>query len=138
MQITINLPHVFSPGSTPVENAPVLQALLEALIAINRDFLKRRPWCPRLYDTSVYYARTYWWEPIPALYLRGFGDCKSLAAALIAEYRNAGIPAKPVFRWSENPQTGSRDFHILVQTANGFEDPSKVKGMGAIEVSRYY
>lgn len=136
MQITYNLPHVFSPGTNPEENAPVLQALLEALIAINIDYLKRYPYTPKLYDSHVYYERTYWWEPVTALYIRGFGDCKSLTALRVAELRLQGISAKPVFRFARNPRGGT-DFHILVQTPNGFEDPSKLRGMGANEVARF-
>jgi hypothetical protein len=134
MQITFNLPHVFHPGATPEENAPVLQALMDALIAINVAYLRQTPLCKGLYDSGVVYGRTYWWEPIPALYTRGFGDCKSLAAALVAEYRvRRNTPANAVFRWIRNAD-GSTDFHILVQTPYGFEDPSRKLGMGADEL----
>lgn len=135
MQITFNLPHVFHSGSTPDANAPVLQALLEALIAVNMAYLARAPHHKPLYQSGVVYGRTYWWEPIPALYERGFGDCKSLAAALIAEYRTKNQYAIPVYRWVRKPN-GTTDFHILVQTARGFEDPSKMLGMGANENAR--
>jgi len=54
---------------------------------------------------------------------------------LIAEYTLRGIPAKPVFRW--NPRGDSKDFHILVQTYSGFEDPSRHLGMGKNEVEQY-
>lgn len=137
MQITYNLPHVFFSGSTPENNAPVLQALLEALIAINTAFLRCNPHTVPLYQSGVRYGRTYWWEPIPALYQRGFGDCKSLTAALVAEYRLAGIPCRPVYRHRKNDKTGGTDFHILVMTKQGFEDPSRALGMGANENARY-
>lgn len=83
------------------------------------------------------YARTQVWEPIPALYKRGYGDCKSLTAALIAQYRLAGKKARPVFRFVPRPDGGT-DYHILVQTERGFEDPSKVLGMGKNEVAKFY
>ena len=137
MQITFNLPHVFHPGSSPDENAAVLKALMECLISVNVAYLKRHPSTPALYRSGTRYFRTLWWEPIPALFASKAGDCKSLTAALIAEYRLAGIPAKPVFRWVRNPN-GSTDYHILVETARGFEDPSKVLGMGHDENARFF
>lgn len=132
MQITFDLPHVFNPASKAEENAPALKALLECLININIAFRKRYPSAPSLYRSGVVYNRTLSWDSIPALYHRGYGDCKSLSAALIAEYRIAGVQANPVFRWVKNPN-GNTDFHILVQTQNGFEDPSKRLGMGEHE-----
>jgi hypothetical protein len=86
---------------------------------------------PPLYGSGVVYARTVWWESIPALYKRGFGDCKSLTCALVAQLMMQGIEAKPVFRF--NPSPTSTDYHILVQTRNGWEDPSKRLGMGKDE-----
>jgi hypothetical protein len=86
----------------------------------------------------VVYGRTKLWEPIPALYQRGYGDCKSLTAALIAQYRKKRIACEPVFRWVRKPERqGETDYHILVHTDKGFEDPSKVLGMGADENSNY-
>lgn len=135
MQITYNLPHVFAPDSPSVENAYALRALLDCLIALNLAYLRNHT-APDLYRSGVVYGRTLWWEPIPALYARGFGDCKSLSAALIAEYTKKGIPAKAVFRWI-NRKEGGTDFHILVQTPKGFEDPSKRLGMGKDENAHF-
>lgn len=136
MQITFNLPHVFNPSASPVDNAYALRALLDCLINLNLAHLRFHA-APGLYQSGVVYDRTNWWEPIPALYQRGFGDCKSLATALIAQYRRARISCDPVFRWISNAD-GSTDFHILVQTYSGFEDPSKVLGMGADENARFH
>jgi hypothetical protein len=135
MQITLNLLHVFHPGSDPVDNALALEALLELMVALNRAFLRRHPGCKPLYASGVRYGRTRIWEPIPALYARGYGDCKSLATARIAELRQSGVDCKPVFRWVQRPD-GVRDFHILVQTGDTFEDPSKTLGMGENENSK--
>lgn len=136
MQITYNLPHVFFPGSDRTENANVLQALLDMLIHINMIYLQKMKRAghpvPSLYESGVVYGRTRWWEPIPALYDREYGDCKSLTAAIIAEYKMKNVLCRPVFRWSPNPE--STDYHILVQTATEFEDPSKVLGMGKDEI----
>lgn len=132
MEICFTFPHAFVPGSNPVDNARTLRALLECLISINRAYLKTHT-VPTLYRSGVRYGRTVEWEPIPALYARRYGDCKSLSAALIAEYRNLGIEAYPTFRANPNRMTQVDDWHILVETPRGYEDPSKVLGMGRHE-----
>lgn len=141
MLIRYNLPHVFYPGSDKTENALVLRALVDVLVRLNLIYLhsekRRGGTVPPLYRSGVRYDRTLWWEPIPALYARQYGDCKSLSAAYIAEKLTQGIQAIPTFRWVENLD-GSVDYHILVQIGNGFEDPSKVLGMGADENRRFY
>ncbi len=137
MQIVFNLPHVFCIGANPVENAKVLRRLLELMVTLNIDYLRGHPETPSLYRSRVVYARTVWWEPIPALYARGKGDCKSLATALVAQYRLAGIDCRPVFRFITTGP-GTADYHILVQTPSGFEDPSKILGMGQHEIGKFY
>lgn len=146
MQIAFNLPHVFNERSSDVENAFALRALLDCLVALNRGVyatLGRRG-IRKLYDSGVTYSRTTLWEPIPALYRRGYGDCKSLSAALVAEYQEKGIECRPDFRFARNPQTGDLMFHILVNVpkANGYdrtrwEDPSRKLGMGANELAYF-
>lgn len=128
---TFDLPDAFHPKASEVVNAYVLRVLLDALTDINSAYLRTNA-VPSLYRSGVRYGRTTLWEPISALYARQYGDCKSLTAALVAEYRKQGIAATPVFRFRKRPD-GRIDFHILVQTANGFEDPSKVLGMGQDE-----
>ena len=131
MIFEFNLPHVFNQSSSRDENAAALKALLDCLIALNVAFLDSNSAAP-LYGSGVRYGRTTIWETIPALYQRGYGDCKSLTAALVAERRKQGILANPVFRWIRNDK-GGINYHILVQTADGFEDPSRALGMGRNE-----
>lgn len=132
MEIIYTLPHVFVPGSNQRENARVLRISLEYLIALNLDYLKRHD-TPPLYRDGIVYQRTVEWETVPAVELRGYADCKSLAAWRIAELRFAGIPAKPVFRFHEL-ENGMFDYHILIQTGPGeYEDPSKSLGMTSQE-----
>lgn len=135
-----SLPQYFNSDTSYVDNAYALSTLLDCLIELNLSYLKYgKGRIPRLYDSPVYYRRTQIWDTIPALYERGHGDCKSLTAALVAEYMFSGRESAPVFRFIERPDnTGSLDFHILVQTDRGFEDPSKVKGMGKNEVARIH
>lgn len=134
MQFELDCPHVFYPGSSQVQNAYALRALLDCLISLNQAYLRDNA-CKPLYRSGVVYGRTTVWDTIPALYARGYGDCKSLSAALIAQLRTQGHAADPVFRWKKN-SNGSTDYHILVKTplvSNGFEDPSKKLGMGRDE-----
>lgn len=137
MQISFNLSHVFNPKASRIDNAYVLKALLDCLVNINLAFLRRYPATRNLYRSGVTYGRTIEWDPIPALYARKKGDCKSLACALVAEYQLQKIPALPVFRWVFN-SNGNTDFHILVQTPSGFEDPSKILGMSNKELRKFY
>ena len=132
MEIVFSVPHLFTTRSSLAENACALEASLEYLIALDIDFLRRHP-SPDLYHDDVFYKTTVEWEPIPAVQLRGHGDCKSLVAWRIAELRIRGIPCRPVFRYWTRPD-GRFDYHILVMR-NGavFEDPSKVHGMKAYE-----
>jgi Transglutaminase-like superfamily len=137
--IPFDMGHVFEPESSKLENALALRRLLDCLTGVNEDYLSRHT-VPPLYQSGVRYRRFEAWLPIPALYERGYGDCKSLACALVAQYRQAGIPCETVFRWRINDAPAGHSwtlFHILVQTAGGFEDPSKVLGMGANENAQY-
>lgn len=138
MLLEFNMPHVFHPQSNAEDNARALEASLEYLISLNQVFLDRYPQTAPLYHLGVHYGRTKIWDTIPALILRGYGDCKTLTAARIAELRRHGYSARPVHRWvmPQGPN-GPTDFHILVLTdargpyinRDGFEDPSKVLGM---------
>ena len=142
MQITFSLPHAFYPGSSRDEDAYALRALLDCLIRLNQAYLRYHA-VPALYRAGVVYGRTEVWDTIPALYDKKFGDCKSLTAARIAELRAQSIEAEPVFRWVQRPDGSGSDYHILVQREackewpDGFEDPSKVLGMGKNENARH-
>ncbi len=138
---TFDLPSLFCAESTPVQDGNALQVLLKGLTDLNRAYLRNHV-VPDLSDSNVVYGRTDIWDTIPALYSlkdtadgpRAFGDCKSLTACRVAQYEKRGIPCSAVFRWIRTPQR-TKDYHILVLTGNGFEDPSKEKGMGTNEVA---
>lgn len=140
MEIPIDVQSWFEPATSLAQNSTALRALLDCLITLNESYLRDHA-VPELYKSGVRYGRTTVWDPIPALYSRRYGDCKSLSAALIAQYRQRGIECAPCFRWLPRKGSSRRvlDFHILVQIfENGktrFEDPSKVLGMGANEFS---
>lgn len=127
-RIVFRIVDAFNLRSTARQNAIALEALLRCLIDLNILWLQQYPYTPRLYESGVVYARTQIWDTIPALYARGFGDCKSLTAARIAELFIAGIASVPVFRFDAQPE--GTMFHILVMLLNGLnEDPSKILGM---------
>lgn len=135
MEITFSLPHVFHRSASPAEDAVALGVLLEALVAIDRAYLRGHP-TKSLYRSGVAYGRTQEWDTIPAVLRRGYGDCKSLAAWRIAELREGGAECRAVFRWVRRRSGGGKDFHILVGVARRgkgepiWEDPSKALGMG--------
>ncbi len=154
MDITLSIPHAFYAGSPLATNADALRALLDCMVQLDRAVIRRYS-VPALYRSGVVYGRTDLWETIPALYTpkasrdpslngRAYGDCKSLASALIAEYLEQGIDASPVFRWAvRDDGSGNYDFHILVMVIHPdgsftFEDPSRELGMGANEVAKFY
>jgi hypothetical protein len=150
MLITIDMPHVFNGQGNPRANARALRIMLDCLIALNESYLATHTVAP-LYQAGIVYARTDVWDTIPALYGRKYGDCKSLTAALITELRKRRIACRPVFRAAKNVHAcracqgrgkGCDScpllFHILVLTAKGFQDPSKVLGMGSDELAPFY
>lgn len=133
MDITFSIPFAFSPTASQETNAAALKVLLDCFIRLNLVYLASHS-PSGLYRSGVRYGRTTIWDTIPALYERGYGDCKSLTAAYIAELRAQGRQANPVFRFFRRPADGGLDFHILVQLADGtFMDPSKDLGMGQDE-----
>jgi hypothetical protein len=137
-QVTWHLPTVFNAGSVPVENAKACQALFSCLTDLDSLFFEWNPDAPLLYDSGVYYKRTEIWDTTPALYDRGYGDCKSLACSLAAERRAQGLPCQPVFRFLPH-QSGPLHvtYHVLNLGDQGWEDPSKVLGMGRDENSYF-
>jgi hypothetical protein len=132
--IPFELSHEFSPGSSPEENAFALKVLLGALVNLDIGYLRKHRDVPPLYASGVVYERTKNWLTIATMYELGYGDCKSLVAAVCAErFVRQGLECRPVFRDLRRPD-GLTDFHILVQLPDGtFEDPSKVCGMAAYQ-----
>lgn len=131
MRICMDLGGVFYPGASDEDNAMALQVLLEALTSVDRLYLRRFRQTPSLYSSGVRYGRTQVWDSIPDLLTRRYGDCKSLTAMRLAELRESGDRARPVFRFLTR-QGGHKDFHILIQRGDGsWEDPSRKLGMAS-------
>jgi hypothetical protein len=139
--LTFDVSYFFRPEASKVEKALALRSLLDCLINLNLSFLQYHS-APTLYRSGVRYQRDQIWNPIPSLYAQQTGDCKSLACALIAEYRMHGIDAQPAFRFQPPFFRGTKLeytlFHILVQTPSGVEDPSKKLGMLKKHLEPFY
>ena len=134
--------YFFRPDASKVEKALALRTLLDCLIDLNLTFLQYHS-APSLYRSGVRYKRDQVWSPIPSLYQNGTGDCKSLACALVAEYRMQGIAAQPAFRFQAPFFKGTKLeytlFHILVEMPSGLvEDPSKKLGMLDRDLRAFY
>ncbi len=129
--VVFDIDDAFNARSSNQVNAKALGALLDCLVELNLIYLDLFPNTPGLYETGVFYylmPTKAPWDTIPTLYGRGYGDCKSLAAARVAELRRQGKAARPVFRHITD-QWGTM-FHILILHGDGrWECPSRRLGM---------
>jgi len=125
----------FHPRASKADNATILRALLDCLIELDVICLKTCPSIPGLYQTPVYYhlmPSQAPWETNVTLFRRGYGDCKSLVAARIAELRVRGKVAIPVFRHVKD--NWGTMFHILILHGDGrWECPSRALGMHGVQ-----
>lgn len=111
----------------------VMEAAVEFLVRVDQAEIKRYN-LPSLYKTGIVYEHseprhdTAWKDAISA-YDTGLGNCKVLAAYLIAWNRNRGIRCKPFLVQTINDDD-TQDWHVAVEYADGrVEDPSKRLGM---------
>jgi hypothetical protein len=133
--VVFGIDGAFNPHSSKSQNAAALRALLDCLVELNVIYRLAFPNTPGLYQSGVFYhlmPSKAPWDTIPTLYARRFGDCKSLVAARIAELRQQGCIAKPVFR---HIKAGwGTMFHILILYPNGqWECPSRILGMNTAQ-----
>lgn len=104
--------------------------LLEVLVEVDVAYLQNHPRTPRLYRAGVRFRREpphrEAWNDIPEVLRLRFGDCEDLAAWRCAEWRMAGIHARPMLK-----SGGRRNLlHAVVLLPNGhIEDPSKRLGL---------
>ena len=126
-----------------------LRTLLNALTAIDLDYLRVHPECPPLYKSGVVYDEEPIgqedWCDVPTVIQQGWGDCEDLACWRSAELlvRNERARAKdpslpvirstPIFRWRRLNESTTL-YHILCLHEIGgrqvVEDPSRILGMG--------
>lgn len=113
-----------------------LRPCLDALVAVNRVYLRARPETPLLYNAGVVYKRDpsgrEIWADIPHVMCDGVGDCKKLAAWRVAELQErfgTDAVALPVMQES-HPGSNVLLVHVVVSFADGtIEDPSRILGM---------
>ena len=122
--------------AVPVSGPAGLRAALEALIALDRVYLRTHRRTPMLAHAGVRYLRdadagsqasppTELWLTIPDARRAGGADCKVLAAWRVAELRELGeAGARPLL------SRHGRMWHVRVKRADGsVEDPSRELGM---------
>ena len=120
----------------PVGGPGGMRAALEALVALDRVYLRSHPMTPDIYRAGIVYLRdvdegdqgrplSELWYTIPDVIASGGADCKCLAAWRVAALRELGEHADP---WVL--QVGPATWHVVVRRADGtMEDPSALLGM---------
>lgn len=121
----------------PVAGPLGLLTALEALVSINRVYLRTHPRAPSLYRAGLRYLRDVdnrsqalpdaeLWLTIPDTIAAGGADCKVLSAYRVAELRERGeLDAR-----CHVVQVGPSSWHVIVKRADGTtEDPSRRLGM---------
>lgn len=104
-----------------------LRVLLNALVEIDMEYLRRYPSTPYLYTSGVYYKRVIEscqedddWADIETCLALGYLDCEDAVAWRVAELRvRWGIPATFGFRRYE--QDGQWLYHVFVKLPPGWE-----------------
>lgn len=121
----------------PVAGPVGLLAALEALVALNRVYLRSHRGAPSLYRAGVRYLRdadegdqgtpdAELWLTIPDCLASGGADCKVLSAYRVAELRENGEHGARCKVLRVGPQS----WHVIVTRADGRdEDPSALLGM---------
>lgn len=126
---------------------------MEALVAINMDWIRRFPDLPRLEAASVAYSRTPDWYDIPLVVAKRKADCKSIVAYRIADLRVRGdtgmvilpdpletdgaamdpriVWATPLVSWRRDERDPNHlKLHVQVRRPDGrVEDPCRPRGM---------
>ncbi len=115
--------------------------LLEALVNMNRIYLRQHPNTPLLYSSGVKYIGQEGaenWYDIGEMLRVGGGDCKILGAARIAELRERGgfgwQQVRPFLKWRRNKEKNFYLYHVQVRHTSPdgivqIEDPSVKLGM---------
>jgi hypothetical protein len=115
-------------------NLAILHVLLGGLVECNRLIRRQVPGLPSLYRAGIRYVRDQPgqedWCDVLEIYKQGFADCKSFAAARVAELNEMGVAA--VCEIAQPRIVGGNVllYHIRIKWPNGhIEDPSIALGM---------
>lgn len=108
-----------------------LTSALEALVREGVEELRAGVGAQQsILDGTVRYRReprgSEQWRTRGRVLLEGYGDCEDLAAALAAELRVAGHPARAIVRRAR----GAPGYHAVVRLRGRELDPSAWLGMG--------
>lgn len=111
-----------------------LDCLLECLVQINLDHLRRFPQTPGIYESGVYYVRqapgVEDWQHIKDVMRLGHTDCKVLACWRVAELRFRGEAGARVGYYFQRMADGNYLYHMVVVRGDGsVEDISANLGM---------
>lgn len=110
-----------------------LEGLLAQVVAINVEWLRQNPECPRIYESDITYGQhsetgEETLQTIPDILMQGWADCDGLSCWRAAELivlgidRGAGVRIERSEQWRPD----NRVYHAVVfrTTAKGYEDPS--------------
>ncbi len=114
--------HLWNVGAGLPYSEEATQALIDGLTAVNAAWLRHHS-APPLYSSGVTYRRERGrehWQAIPEVLKRRTGDCEDLAAWRAAELQAAGKKARAVLI-----KIRPRQYHVVVETPAGREDPSR-------------
>lgn len=118
-----------------------IRAMLEALIAIDRQWLEEVPNTPLLYEAFPQYIvkprplNLDSWQDIARTLETRTGDCKDFACWRVAELRHRGYTDVSCFIKSavipdpQNLRPPMTVYHIQVRIEDKIEDPSLILGM---------
>lgn len=130
---------LFRTPSDRARSQLALVHLLDALTAMNVDYLKAYPDTPPIYKSGVRYNTEVDenWKAIPDIIKDGEGDCEDLACWRAAELIMRGYDAMPVMTYKRIQRDGAEDFFLYHVTVlvnyRGRKirlDPSRALGMG--------
>lgn len=115
--------------------------IMEGLIQHNCLWLLDHPETPSIYAHPITYKEDIGgeiWRDLASIWKNEGGDCEDLVCARVAEYRNAGINAKPILKKSSLSVAGWKDiYHVLCKLPDGrIEDPSLSLGMSGHAITR--
>lgn len=111
----------------------VMMHLLNALVAMNEDYLVENPKAPLLYESGVYYRRKIPkgqvdddWNDASVCLTLGYGDCEDLACWRVAELRiRFGVSDAMPHIIRRDYDDGGWLYHIQVTARGEIEDPSE-------------
>lgn len=116
----------------------MMEICLEALIGVNRLYLRQAPMTPAMYSAGLTYTfkvRPFGldtWQDIPRTISLKSGDCKDFVCWRVAEMREAGVPDVAPRISVSGGVNGPTVYHIQLRKDIEIEDPSKILGMTPI------